>query len=47
MRFDVTGRAAAALIKGAKLLVYEGAPHALYFTHKERLNRDLLDFARS
>ncbi len=45
--FDVTGKAAAALIKDAKLLVYEDAPHALYFTHKERLNQDLLEFARS
>jgi len=25
--------------------VYEGGPHGLYFTHKERLNRDLADFA--
>lgn len=32
------------LIEGAELKVYDGAPHALYFTEKDRLNRDLLDF---
>jgi non-heme chloroperoxidase len=42
---DVTGRPAAAMIPGARLLVYEGAPHGLYFTHRERLNRDLAQFA--
>lgn len=47
VNFDITGKAAAALIKGAKLLVYEHAPHALYVTHKDRLNQDLLAFARS
>ena len=45
--FEVTGKAAAALILGAQFKVYEGAPHALYFTHKDRLNEDLLAFARS
>ncbi len=47
VNFDVTGKAAAALVKDAKLLVYKGTPHALYITHKERLNQDFLDFARS
>jgi pimeloyl-ACP methyl ester carboxylesterase len=42
---DVTSRPAAALIPGARLLVYEGGPHGLYFTHKERLNGDLAHFA--
>jgi non-heme chloroperoxidase len=45
--FEVTGKAAASLIPGAQFKVYEGAPHALYFTHKDRLNEDLLAFARS
>ncbi|OXC75328.1 alpha/beta fold hydrolase [Caballeronia sordidicola] len=45
--FDVTGKAAAALIPGAQFLVYVGAPHALYVTHKDRLNEDLLAFAKS
>lgn len=43
---DVAGRASAALIKGARLLVYPGAPHGLTDTHKDRLNQDLLNFLR-
>ena len=41
---DVSGKAAAAAIPGAKLVVYEGAPHAVPFTHKDRLTADLLAF---
>ncbi|WP_375462772.1 alpha/beta fold hydrolase [uncultured Methylobacterium sp.] len=41
---DVSGRAAAAAIPGATFVVYEGAPHAVPFTHAERLNADLLAF---
>jgi non-heme chloroperoxidase len=41
---DAAGRASAAQIKGAKLIVYKGAPHGLTDTHKDRLNQDLLDF---
>lgn len=41
-----SGRASAALIKGARLLVYPGAPHGLTNTHKDRVNQDLLDFLR-
>jgi pimeloyl-ACP methyl ester carboxylesterase len=43
---EVTGRPAAALIPGARLVVYEGAPHGLYFTHKQRLNHDIANFVR-
>lgn len=32
------------MIKGAKYIVYEGAPHGLWFTEKEKLNKDLIDF---
>jgi non-heme chloroperoxidase len=35
------------LIPNAKLIVYQGAPHGLPSTHKDRLNVDLLEFARS
>ena len=31
-------------IKGAILKVYEGAPHGLWFTEKDKLNQDLIDF---
>ena len=41
---DISGRAAARLIKNAQLIVYPGAPHGLADTHKDRLNQDLLDF---
>lgn len=43
---DVSGRAAAAAIPGATLVVYEGAPHAVPFTHKDRLTQDLLRFLK-
>lgn len=41
---DLSGRASAALVKNAKLIVYEGAPHGITDTHKDRLNQDLLQF---
>lgn len=44
---DVCGRVSAQLVKGAKLIVYPGGPHGITDTHKERLNSDLLAFARS
>jgi len=43
---DTSARAAAALVEGAELIVYPGAPHGLADTHKDRLNQDLLDFLR-
>ncbi len=43
---DISGKASAAQIKDAKLIVYPGAPHGLTDTHKERFNQDLLDFLR-
>ena len=42
----VSGKAAAAAIPGAAFIVYEGAPHAVPFTHAERLNNDLLAFLK-
>lgn len=41
---DATGRAAARGIPQAKLIEYDGAPHGLFATHKERLTSDLLAF---
>jgi non-heme chloroperoxidase len=35
------------LVKDAKLVVYNGAPHGLCTTEKERVNADLLAFLRS
>jgi pimeloyl-ACP methyl ester carboxylesterase len=41
-----SARLAAAMIPQARLLEYPGAPHGLFFTEKDRLNQDLLDFIR-
>ncbi len=43
----LTGERMAALVPGAQMKVYEGAPHGLYVTHMDRLNADLLAFARA
>jgi len=43
---EVGGRASAALIEGATLEVYPGAPHGITDTHKEQLNTDLLAFVQ-
>lgn len=43
----LTGRPTAALIAGAQLKIYEGAPHGLMLTHTERLNNDLKEFVGS
>jgi non-heme chloroperoxidase len=42
-----TGEESAKLINGANFIVYEGEPHGLWFTAKERLNKDLADFILS
>lgn len=44
---DAAARSSAKLVKNSKLVVYEGAPHGITDTHKDRLNADLLDFAKS
>ena len=44
---DASAKAAAKIVKNAKLLIYEGAPHGLPTTHKDKLNADLLAFLKS
>ena len=39
-----TGEESARLIKGARFIIYEGAPHGLWYTEKDKLNQDLIDF---
>ena len=39
-----TSDQAAKMVSQAKYIVYEGAPHGLFITHKEKLNADLLGF---
>ncbi|MFZ6647820.1 alpha/beta fold hydrolase [Undibacterium sp. TJN25] len=43
---DAAGRASAKLIKDSKLIVYEGAPHGLTDTHKDKVNADMLAFVK-
>ncbi len=45
--FSVGGQASAALVDGATLIVYPGAPHGITDTHKEQLGNDLLAFLNS
>lgn len=40
----LTGHPTAALVPGARLIVYQGAPHGLPVSHPGRLNADLLSF---
>jgi non-heme chloroperoxidase len=44
---EAAGRSTAKLVKNAKLIVYEGGAHGLTDTAKDRLNADLLAFAKS
>jgi non-heme chloroperoxidase len=43
---ELTGKPSAALIPGSRLLVYQGAPHGLMFTHMGELHSDLMAFMR-
>jgi non-heme chloroperoxidase len=44
---EAGGRAAARIIKHARMITYPGAPHGLPDTHREQFNADLLAFAKS
>jgi pimeloyl-ACP methyl ester carboxylesterase len=44
---DKTARPTARAIRGSELKVYEGGPHGLIITDKERFTQDLLAFVRS
>ncbi len=44
---DAAGRAAAKGIASSKLIEYDGAPHGLFATEKDRLTADLLAFLRA
>ena len=41
---EISSRKATTLIPNNKFVVYEGAPHGLFYTHRERLNMDLVSF---
>lgn len=41
---EAAGQQSAKLIPNAIFKIYEGAPHGLWYTEKEKLNKDLLEF---
>ena len=43
---EASGDRTSKLINKAIYKVYEGAPHGLYYTQKDQLNQDLLDFIK-
>lgn len=43
---DDSSRLSVKLIKNAELKEYKGAPHGLCSTHKDQVNKDLLDFIK-
>ncbi|MBK5219217.1 MAG: alpha/beta hydrolase [Thermoleophilia bacterium] len=44
---DVSAKLSVEMIPDATLKVYEGAPHGITATHKDRFNADLLEFVQS
>jgi non-heme chloroperoxidase len=44
---ESSGKRTAEMIHDCQYLVYNGAPHGLFYTHKERLNQDLVNFILS
>ncbi|OXB17661.1 alpha/beta hydrolase [Flavobacterium reichenbachii] len=44
---DLTSKKAAEGIANNRYIVYEGAPHGLFYTEREKLNNDLLAFLNS
>jgi pimeloyl-ACP methyl ester carboxylesterase len=43
---DATGKRTHELVRGSRLVVIEGGPHGLNWTHADQVNRELLDFLR-
>ena len=43
-RLELTGRKLAQAIPGSAIRIYEGAPHGIALTHRDRFTRDLLGF---
>lgn len=41
---DATGKRTHELVRGSRLMVIEGGPHGLNWTHAEEVNRELLSF---
>jgi non-heme chloroperoxidase len=45
-RLELTGRKLAEAISGSELRIYEGAPHGIALTHRDRFTADLLRYVR-
>jgi pimeloyl-ACP methyl ester carboxylesterase len=45
-RLELTGRKLAEAIPGSELRIYEGAPHGIVLTHRDRFTDDLLRYVR-
>jgi non-heme chloroperoxidase len=45
--YESSGKLTAQSINGAVLKVYPGAPHGLFYTHREQLNADLISFCKT
>jgi non-heme chloroperoxidase len=45
-RLELTGRKLAEAISGSELRIYEGAPHGIVLTHRDRFTDDLLRYVR-
>ena len=41
---EVSGDKSSRIISNNQYVVYDGAPHGLFYTHKEKLNLDLIEF---
>lgn len=41
---ESSGDRTAKMIPNAQYKIYEGAPHGLFYTHRQRLNQDLIEF---
>jgi len=42
---ELTSKQSSKLIPNNMLLIYQGAPHGLFYTEKEKLNADIIEFA--
>jgi pimeloyl-ACP methyl ester carboxylesterase len=43
---DATSVRAAKMIVNNTFIKYDGAPHGLFYTHKDKLNKDLIEFIK-
>jgi pimeloyl-ACP methyl ester carboxylesterase len=44
---EISSKKASELIPNNTFLVYKNAPHGLFYTERDRLNKDLIEFLNS